>query len=36
METSMLDLIDVLVTVMVFALGIVYLYGCERLKGDKR
>jgi len=31
----MLDFIDILAMVFVFALGIVYLYGCDRLKGKR-
>lgn len=31
----MLDFIDILATVLVFALGIAYVYGCDRLKGRR-
>jgi len=36
MEIFMLDFISIIATVFVFALGIAYLHGCERLKGAKR
>jgi hypothetical protein len=35
MEISMLDFIDIFATVLVFALGIAYVYGCDRLKGRR-
>jgi hypothetical protein len=34
-KISMLDFIDIVAMVFVFALGIAYLYGCERLKGKR-
>jgi len=34
-EKSMLDFIDIAATLLVFALGIAYLYGCDRLKGRR-
>jgi len=31
----MLDFIDIVATVFVFALGIAYIHGCDRLKGRR-
>jgi hypothetical protein len=31
----MLDLVDIVATILVFTLGIAYLYGCDRLKGRR-
>jgi hypothetical protein len=34
-EQYMRDFVDILATALVFLLGIVYLYGCDRLKGRR-
>ena len=31
----MLDFIDIVAIVFVFALGFAYIYGCDRLKGKR-